>query len=130
MAERALKLEWEPMGGPFTNSVKAESGPAKLYVLEAGKRGWAWHVGKSLAVDHVDGTAPTLLAAQLAAEDAALAWLREGVEALGGKVLDADEAALCVDALWQVGSQRRESDSGFVCADASMLELARELGGG
>lgn len=86
MAERAPKLEWRQHAPSFTNT----------WLLGAELSAWSagnWFVechGQQAA----HGIATTLLAAQLAAEDAALTWLREGVEALGGRVLTREQVAL------------------------------------
>ncbi len=73
------------------------------------------------------GRADSLLAAQLAAEDAALSWLTEGVIALGGRVLTGEQVALCVEALgWCAGDQPRSKRD---TAEA-MLALAKELADG
>jgi hypothetical protein len=126
MAE--LKLEWSewPEGSPHVWRIKRASlgsGEQQLDLRATGPNvlDGSFHWDASFMGQ---GTAPTLLAAQLAAESAALQWLSEGVAALGGRVLDAGEVALCVEALEVAhgASSRRPTR-------ALYMPLARKLGG-
>lgn len=94
MAERAPKLEWSCDGKPNIPQWKAKAGPLPLQVVELATGEFVWTV-VGVSEDREDErdcwTCPSLVAAQLAAEDAALTWLREGVEALGGKVTSPEQ---------------------------------------
>lgn len=124
MAERAPKLRWEECGGSDDQPRWcAECGPCILEV-EARVASFYWHMSTYPADQ--SGEADSLLAAQLAAEDAALTWLREGVEALGGRVLDARTLKRVIAALNLVALDDVRLDETREAA----RKLARELGGG
>jgi hypothetical protein len=84
------RLKWEaeptysgPEGHLFIPKVSAKAGPLECIVLDYdGEFHWFAETGSA----HVEGYSPSLIEAQVAAESAGLAWLREGIEALGGKV--------------------------------------------
>jgi hypothetical protein len=88
MASEKPKLEWCD-GGPFWEAVIP--GHVELSVWKKSLE-WIAETADGRAFSGSKGKpADSLLAAELAAEAAALAWLREGVEALGGRVLTSDE---------------------------------------
>lgn len=124
MAERAPKLEWGDHG-PYIE--------ATVHGLELA----VWPESLAWSVDGLDGRrvaggkATSLLAAQLAAEDASLQWLREGVEALGGRVLTSEQVALCVESLYERASKNIARDmvgEGVPGLSGKLLALAKELG--
>jgi hypothetical protein len=85
-----LKWEAEPTySGPeghLSPKVSAKAGPLECIVLDYdGEFHWFAETGSA----HIEGYSPSLIEAQVAAESAASAWLREGIEALGGKVTPA-----------------------------------------
>lgn len=94
MAERAPKLEWRERADA---SVVATVGPLVLIATDTPRP--IWRIAVNVALLGKGGGADSLLAAQLAAENAAYRWLSEGVEALGGKVLSREHAELVVRAL-------------------------------
>lgn len=140
-SERAPKLPWRcECGEWFSNA-----GPLDLNIQQ--ERDFYWWFVESRDESRNGSDVPpvmSLLAAQLAAEDAALSWLREGVEALGAHVISAaemdkcidalsrktltsEQVALCVEALrWTAGElpRRRSNDA------LDMEALAIALGGG
>lgn len=122
MAERALRLQWSKGRDDIW---RADCG---RMTLEA-ENDWGvdWRLMSDANPHGVPlerGVEQTLLAAQLAAEASALAWLSDGVAALGARTLDAGEVALCVLAL------RWTADGGPTSRgqEAQMLALARKLG--
>lgn len=117
MAEAKPGLEWREHSASFSNA----------WVCGAELSAWTngrWFVechGRQVSA----GTAVTLLAAQVAAEAAALAWLSEGIAAFGGRVLTAEQAALALESLRYCIQYRLET-----MREQSMRTLARELEGG
>lgn len=116
-AEQKPVLEWMVADDGL---VRASCVPLSLRVDPVDN---AWVVFGDYRAEGPTGTADSLLAAQLAAEDAALTWLREGVEALGGRVLTGEQVALCVEALRAFA---RELAGNY---GEPYERLARELGG-
>jgi hypothetical protein len=137
MAERAPKLEWsEYERVPRNPSWRAWAGPIRLTVML--RRGYTVVEWEAEGYDNElrEGVAESVEAAQLAAESAALAWLTEGVTALGGRALTSDQVALCVEALNEHGdyltaaAPSSDEDVAETEHGAAMLQLARELEGG
>jgi hypothetical protein len=87
-----LRLTWSV--NDF-GTLGASCGPARLIVLDRGARGITWEAlgygGHTAEPWKRTGREDALHDAQLAAEAACLAWLSEGVAALGGRVLEAGE---------------------------------------
>jgi hypothetical protein len=124
-----LRLEWTLDGKPNIPQWKAKAGPLLVQVVELSSGEFVWTVvGVDEDVDS-DESYETLLSAQLAAEAAALSWLREGVAALGGVVLEAGEVALARHAFhcWKTAYCNFQPQT---TAELRMLALARKLGGG
>lgn len=114
----------------------AESERLRLSAMPSSDRSgefyWsAWlKIGDDLERRLGEGYAATLLAAQLAAEDAALAWLSEGASAFGARQLTAEQVALVCRALSYMAADREYcmfTDEFDICDAATTL--ARELGG-
>lgn len=83
MAERASKLHWH---GPDVHGMWiAEAGPCSLTVQSIAIDEFGWTVASEAKSE--EGHAFALADAVSDAEDAALQLLREGVEALGGRVV-------------------------------------------
>lgn len=128
MAERAPKLAWEQIkGGLWDGAWRANIGPVFACILEDGERGQAWYVSGSQYRAERKGRAPTLLAAQLAAEDSALQWLREGVEALGGRVVPDGYVTVPWNRLQALACEVAPKDAALC---EQMLALAKELADG
>ncbi len=123
MAERAPRLEWRDAEA-FS---EAYAGP--LYLL-AGQGEWELYGSHEDGVLVARGPAVSRDAGKVAAEASALAWLSEGVAALGGRVLEAGEVGLVGGALSYLAADREHcmfTDEFDMC-DAAVA-LARKLGG-
>ncbi len=109
------KLEWAIREWDRDEKPVHVSKCGGLHLIVDASDSFYWRVGH---VTH--GKATTLLAAQLAAEAAALAWLSEGVVALGGRALTSEQMELVMESLWSHGVNYSDRAS----------ELARELEAG